>query len=268
MCVRHASNFLITVELGDVALVPAESTGRHLLGNIGVLSQTTFIIVVISSFLCFLLLVALVLLAIFIFRSPSPSVSPLKDPNVLQEAANQVAQAAAAQLAEQRKLPAPSSSQDKVVEGAQQQLDLYSQEDDVNFKLKQLQLEPQDQHPVPVAYSSSQHQNSGAVTMVSPQPAVSSNSRGPAIEASSLVQRLLMSGQPEAAMAVASAAGINPATVVGSNYYSNSSRLPPISYGMPAGALMPYSGQRIMASSHRDVEPPMQPYAPAHALIS
>ena len=71
-------------------------------------------------------------------------------------------------------------------------------------------------------------------------PPIPQTLRGPAVEATSLVQRLMGSGQPEAAMAVAAAAGLHPAAV--------------------AAAANGGGGGYAFD--------PMQPYAPRHALVS
>ena len=99
-------------------------------------------------------------------------------------------------------------------------------------------LEPlpqqQQQQQLDFAQQENQFRQLAAYQALPPLPL-----RGPAIEATSLVQRLMGSGQPEAAMAVASAAGLHPAAVM-----------------MAAGG-----GQ----GGYGDA---MVPYAPRHALLS
>ena len=99
-------------------------------------------------------------------------------------------------------------------------------------------LEPlpqqQQQQQLDFAQQENQFRQLAAYQALPPLPM-----RGPAIEATSLVQRLMGSGQPEAAMAVASAAGLHPAAVM-----------------MAAGG-----GQ----GGYSDA---MVPYAPRHAFLS
>ena len=159
------------------------------------------------------------------------SVAPTSDPNVLQEAANQVAQAAAKQL---------SDTHTQMTAGLPQ----VSKQSGANIgpaaaKMQPRQfLEPlpqqQQQQQLDFAQQENQFRQLAAYQALPPLPM-----RGPAIEATSLVQRLMGSGQPEAAMAVASAAGLHPAAVM-----------------MAAGG-----GQ----GGYSDA---MVPYAPRHALLS
>ena len=64
----EASRIATVTQLsGDTVMVPVTVIGRRLQGNIGSLSQTEFIVVVIASALCFLLLIALILMTVMFF---------------------------------------------------------------------------------------------------------------------------------------------------------------------------------------------------------
>ena len=56
------------IRLTTEGVIPGHQAGRHLLNNIGVLTQTEFIVVVIASVMGFLLICGLILMAVIVSR--------------------------------------------------------------------------------------------------------------------------------------------------------------------------------------------------------
>ncbi len=170
-----------------------------------------------------------VFLILFFNRRPS-AVNPTADPNVLQEAANQVAQAAAKQLVDYQQLH-PMQQQHSV--------------DDSKLGAQRI-----------VVAEPTVGQEANRKDFQQPAQQQQMQYGVPSVDAMSLMQRLYASGQPEAALAVASASGLNPSSVPAGGG----------SLGMPSGGRMPAQGQ--YGPSLATAQQQMVPYAPIHTVYS